>query len=212
MSLTRSSAFSDNCIYTSRRRSSEILREEATDIVDGRRTYGNPFGIQRRLGHGGRQFYYKADSSTVQNFQVRDSEDSTESEGSSEAPNTSAIRSRRVALNDDARRMLYHYNLFRLRRIRYKQRKNVVRMFISIVITFAVLNLPFHVRKLCINYLPSFDLASDMSTLIAPITFLLMYANCAINPILYAFMSKHFRTSLKDLCYQCRYQRVEQQV
>ena len=72
-------------------------------------------------------------------------------------------------------------------------------MLVVIVLTFALLNLPFHVRKLCINYLPSFDLTSDTSTFIAPLTYLLMYGNCALNPILYAFFSKQFRSSLRDL-------------
>lgn len=85
-----------------------------------------------------------------------------------------------------------------LTKTRLDQRLCAVRILIVIVVTFAVLNLPFHVRKLCLNYLPSYNPDSDINHLMTPFTFLMMYANCAINPILYAFLNKRFRRSLFD--------------
>ena len=86
-------------------------------------------------------------------------------------------------------------------RIQLNQRLHAIRVLIVIVVTFAVLNLPFHVRKLCLNYLPSYDADSDVNHLLTPLTFLLMYANCAISPILYAFLNKRFRQSFLDLIF-----------
>ena len=83
--------------------------------------------------------------------------------------------------------------------IQLNQRLYAVRVLVVIVMTFALLNLPFHVRKLCLNYLPSYDADSDVNHLLTPLTFLLMYTNCAINPILYAFLNKKFRQSFLDL-------------
>ena len=92
-------------------------------------------------------------------------------------------------------------------RIQLNQRLHAIRVLIVIVVTFAVLNLPFHVRKLCLNYLPSYDADSDVNHLLTPLTFLLMYANCAISPLLYAFLSKKFRQSFLDLIFMRRRQR-----
>ena len=84
-------------------------------------------------------------------------------------------------------------------RLQVSQRLYAVRVLIVIVMSFAALNLPFHIRKLCLNYLPSFNADSDVNHLLTPLTFLLMYTNCAISPLLYAFLSKKFRQSFCDL-------------
>ena len=80
-----------------------------------------------------------------------------------------------------------------------KSRQAVIRVLIAIVATFAICNLPFHLRKICQYYVRSYDFGSDLSYLVTAFTFLLMYTNCAINPILYAFLSKSFRSSLQDV-------------
>ena len=80
-----------------------------------------------------------------------------------------------------------------------KSRQTVVRMLIVIVVTFAMCNFPFHLRKMFQYWWPNYDYVSVYSTLATPLTHLIMYANCAINPIIYAFMSKTFRSSFKDL-------------
>ena len=80
-----------------------------------------------------------------------------------------------------------------------QSRQAAIRMLIVIVITFAACNFPFHLRKICQYYMANYNLWSSFNQFITPITFVLMYTNCAVNPILYAFMSKNFRSSLKDL-------------
>ena len=80
-----------------------------------------------------------------------------------------------------------------------KSRQTVVRMLIVIVLTFAVCNFPFHLRKMIQYWWPNYDYVSVFSTLATPLTHLIMYANCAINPIIYAFMSKTFWSSFKEL-------------
>ena len=91
--------------------------------------------------------------------------------------------------------------------IQLNQRLYAIRVLVVIVMTFALLNLPFHVRKLCLNYLPSYDADSDVNHLLTPLTFLLMYTNCAISPILYAFLNKKFRQSFLDLICMWRIRR-----
>ena len=95
-------------------------------------------------------------------------------------------------------------------RIQLNQRLDAIRMLIVIVVTFAVLNVPFHVWKLCLNYLPSFDADSDLNHFLTSLTFLLMYGNCAISPILYAFLNKKFRQSFVDLIFKRRWRKMRQ--
>ena len=80
-----------------------------------------------------------------------------------------------------------------------RSRQSAIRMLILIVITFAVCNFPYYLRRICQYYVSSYDISSSFNQFLTPITFLLMYTNCAVNPILYAFLSKNFRTSFKDL-------------
>lgn len=70
-----------------------------------------------------------------------------------------------------------------------KSRQAAVWMLIVIVITFALCNLPCHLRKMCEHYVPNFNIQSTVNQLITPATHRLMYTNSALNPILYAFMS-----------------------
>ena len=85
-----------------------------------------------------------------------------------------------------------------------KSRKSVIRMLIAIVVTFTVCNLPYHLRKICQYYVPKYYYDSLWSQILTPVTFVLMYANCAINPILYTFMSKSFRANLWELLTRIR--------
>lgn len=85
-------------------------------------------------------------------------------------------------------------------------RRRIIRMLIVVVLAFALCHLPFHARKVWQYWSPKwgqYEPGSVFSMLFTPITFLIMYANSAINPILYAFMSKKFRMSFKDLL-RCR--------
>ncbi|XP_068229147.1 trissin receptor [Palaemon carinicauda] len=80
-----------------------------------------------------------------------------------------------------------------------RARRNVIKMLIMVVLSFAGCSLPFHARKMLQYYWSNYNHNSTASYIMTPITFLLMYANSAVNPILYTFMSRKFRTSSRDL-------------
>jgi len=85
-------------------------------------------------------------------------------------------------------------------------RRKIIKMLIIIVVTFAVCNLPFHGRKIWQNWSESYDGTSTFSVILTQVTTIIRYANSAINPLLYAFMSAKFRQSLADLL-GCRLRR-----
>lgn len=67
-------------------------------------------------------------------------------------------------------------------------RRRVVYMLILVVLSFLLCNLPYHARKMWQVRLLS---AENMVyyQLFTPLTFLIMYFNSALNPILYVTMS-----------------------
>ncbi|ODM95314.1 Neuropeptide FF receptor 1 [Orchesella cincta] len=83
-----------------------------------------------------------------------------------------------------------------------QSRRRIIRMLIVVVLAFALCHLPFHARKIWQYWSPPwapYHPRSVFSQVFTPLTFLIMYVNSGINPILYAFMSKKFRMSFKDL-------------
>lgn len=96
---------------------------------------------------------------------------------------------------------------FQLNESVIRGRRKVIRMLIAVVLSFAACNLPFHARKLWQYWSPSYDALSNTASLLTPITFLIMYLNTAINPILYAFLSRNFRKSMKDVMV-CKFYRT----
>ncbi|KAK7789729.1 hypothetical protein R5R35_007296 [Gryllus longicercus] len=82
-----------------------------------------------------------------------------------------------------------------------RARRGVVRMLIVVVVTFALCNLPIHVRKLWQHGGNAWGYYgnSEFSRLLTPLTFLLTYVNSGINPLLYAFMSRNFRKGLREV-------------
>lgn len=75
-------------------------------------------------------------------------------------------------------------------------RKKVIRLLLAIVISFAICVLPHHIR-LFIHYWDFWE--SPLGTeLVSPISFVILYLNSALNPILYALFSEHFRKSFKE--------------
>ncbi|CAL8070718.1 unnamed protein product [Orchesella dallaii] len=80
-----------------------------------------------------------------------------------------------------------------------KSRRRIVKMLIVVVLAFAVCHMPFHARKVWQYMSSTYQGGSVFSQVFTPLTFLVMYVNSALNPILYAFMSKKFRMSFRDL-------------
>ncbi|CAL8070724.1 unnamed protein product [Orchesella dallaii] len=80
-----------------------------------------------------------------------------------------------------------------------QSRRRIVKMLIVVVLAFAVCHMPFHARKVWQYMSSTYQGGSVFSQVFTPLTFLVMYLNSAINPILYAFMSKKFRMSFRDL-------------
>ncbi|CAL8070677.1 unnamed protein product [Orchesella dallaii] len=80
-----------------------------------------------------------------------------------------------------------------------QSRRRVVKMLIVVVLTFAICHLPFHARKVWQYMSSNYQGGSVFSQVFTPLTFLIMYVNSGINPILYAFMSKKIRMSFRDL-------------
>nr|XP_045622867.1 trissin receptor-like [Procambarus clarkii] len=110
-------------------------------------------------------------------------------------PLGSSRRSRRGASPRVRRRALHlHPSPLVLR-----ARRKVINMLVVVVVSFAACSLPFHTRKMLQYYWTAYNHTSHASYLLTPVTFLLMYANSAVNPILYTFMSRKFRTSSCDL-------------
>jgi len=84
-------------------------------------------------------------------------------------------------------------------------RRKVIRLLIAVIISFAVCVLPYHVRLLWQAFFSDDHQLTDWHLLIPPITFVLYYLNSGLNPILYAFLSNKFRSSLSDvLCCRCK--------
>lgn len=74
-----------------------------------------------------------------------------------------------------------------------RARRGVIKMLIIVVCAFAICHLPWHVRKMWQNWSENYHGDSNFSALLTPLTFLSQYMNSAINPLLYAFLSKNFR-------------------
>ncbi|RWS26546.1 substance-P receptor-like protein, partial [Leptotrombidium deliense] len=83
-------------------------------------------------------------------------------------------------------------------------RNKVIRLLITIVIAFLVCNFPVHCRKLMQDWYPHYDGASNLAITITIVTNLLMYFNSALNPLLYALLSKKFRENMALILCFCR--------
>lgn len=56
----------------------------------------------------------------------------------------------------------------------------------------------------------SYDGASNFNALLTPLTFLVSYFNSAINPFLYAFLSRNFRKGMRELLL-CSFKKAKSQ-
>ncbi|CAM1154115.1 GPRNPR2 (predicted) [Pycnogonum litorale] len=84
-----------------------------------------------------------------------------------------------------------------------RARRKVIQLLVIVVMSFALCNLPFHARKLWTHWSPTSNPASNDEILLTPITFVIMYLNSGINPILYAFFSDNFRKCMIDVLIIC---------
>lgn len=78
-----------------------------------------------------------------------------------------------------------------------KARKKVIRLLISVVVTFGICVLP-HMMKVINHYWMVFQLPHSYDTILSPISFIVLYLNSVLNPFLYAMFSTNFRRSFKE--------------
>lgn len=74
------------------------------------------------------------------------------------------------------------------------RRRRVIRLLVAVVISFAVCVLPHHIRIL----LHFWEVPMPLEKVLATVSFLILYLNSALNPILYALFSANFRKSFKE--------------
>ncbi|KAH9498354.1 hypothetical protein Btru_008077 [Bulinus truncatus] len=90
---------------------------------------------------------------------------------------------------------------YRVTSQRATSRRRVIRLLLVILVAFALLILPNHIR-LILYYKVNIPL-TKVRPFITPICHFLMYLNSAVNPILYSLMSQSFRRFLKDSIVCC---------
>lgn len=97
-------------------------------------------------------------------------------------------------------RFRFYFNNNQAARVRtskaVRNRRKVIRLLVAVVVSFALFVLPHHIRLLLKHWklLPSSNV-----TILSPISFLILYLNSALNPILYALFSANFRKSFKEV-------------
>jgi hypothetical protein len=86
-----------------------------------------------------------------------------------------------------------------------KARKKVIRLLISVVVTFGFCVLP-HMMKVINHYWMIFHFPHSVDTILSPISFIVLYLNSVLNPFLYAIFSTNFRRSFKETlpCFRTR--------
>ena len=78
-------------------------------------------------------------------------------------------------------------------------RRRIIRLLVAVVTSFAICVLPYHAMKLWLIF--GLQPASHTTEILHTTAFLFYYLNNALNPMLYAFLSKNFSRSLHELCY-----------
>ena len=85
------------------------------------------------------------------------------------------------------------------------ERRKVIRLLITVVIAFAVCVLPHHI-KVMNHFWNIFRFSHAFAVYFSPISFIILFLNSSLNPVLYALFSKNFRQSFKEslTCFQRR--------
>lgn len=81
-------------------------------------------------------------------------------------------------------------------------RRKVIRLLVAVVVSFAVCVLPYHVLILMKDWATS-STATSIFSLFPPVSYLILYLNSGLNPMLYALFSDNFRRSLAE-AFKCR--------
>ena len=76
-----------------------------------------------------------------------------------------------------------------------RRRRRIIRLLVAVVTSFALSVLPYHVYNLWLLY------SSEYSAEVRAVVLCLYYVNNAVNPVLYALLSKNFTRVLADLCH-----------
>ncbi|CAL1530466.1 unnamed protein product [Lymnaea stagnalis] len=103
---------------------------------------------------------------------------------------------------------------YRVTSQRATSRRRVIRLLLAVLITFALLVLPNHLRLIIMSMtsLPGYFAGQAF---IAPICQTLLYLNSAMNPILYCLLSQSFRQSIREAvscCFSWRRKREQMAV
>lgn len=77
------------------------------------------------------------------------------------------------------------------------ERRKVIRLLVAVVASFAVCVLPHHLRVLN-HFWNIVNLPHSVEVYFAPVSFLVLYLNSCLNPILYALFSSNFRKAFKE--------------
>ena len=78
-----------------------------------------------------------------------------------------------------------------------RSRKRLIKMLFVLVINFSLCVLPYHIRLVYDHWAPK-HARGYFIQLIPQITFIILYLNSGLDPVLYAFMSKHFQRCMLE--------------
>jgi hypothetical protein len=84
-----------------------------------------------------------------------------------------------------------------------RNKRKVTRLVIVLVVVFGICWLPYHIAWIWVNYFPETFQNTYSFYYFRVFSYVLSYANSAMNPVIYALLSENFR---KYLCYSVRFE------